>query len=120
MDDNKVLLPEKGDFLRALLRYGDHCSRAQKNKESLNIGPLGRLRDYLFGRYERDSVFSGLCGECSDIISDLRFYTMVNGALKDYEEDIEKIQNYCINEECCEALKSVKELVEKFREKELL
>ena len=120
MDDNSVLLPEKVDFIRALLRYEDHCSRAQKSRESLNIGPLGKLKDYLFGRYERDSVFSGLCGECSDIISDLRLYTIVNGVLKDYGEKIEEIQDYCIKEECRKALKGVKELIKEFRKNELL
>lgn len=108
------------ELLSYLNRFCDHCERSQKNYEDYcsTRGIGAYLRELWRGKSKRHSYFSGLCGECSDIISHLRTITAANEELRCYHQEICTIQNACINERCEEALEHAKRLRDKI-EKEI-
>ncbi|HIQ50052.1 MAG TPA: hypothetical protein EYH56_02555 [Nanoarchaeota archaeon] len=103
-------------FLRKINIYLDHCKRAQKNEEDIekNKGIILKVKEKLYGKLERTSQFSPICHECYHIISDLLTFTEINSCFSKYKEDIEKIQQYCIDEKCKEAYTLMEKVKEKF------
>ena len=111
----KIRDPAEGEFLEKVNRYLDHCERAQKNRDDMNKnkGIIPKIREKLYGKPERESQFSGLCGECFDIISSLVTLTEVYEPLNEYRNDIQQIQRHCINEKCKDALALMNKVKEK-------
>ena len=106
---------ELNTFLKILNTFCGHCERSQLNREDIrrNRGPLTKLREVLYGRPDRYSMLSRLCGECFDCVdSGLLTLVQTSRVLVCYRSSVEKIQYHCIREECELALLEAKRLRE--------
>ncbi|MEM7819115.1 MAG: hypothetical protein QW403_03165, partial [Candidatus Aenigmatarchaeota archaeon] len=115
------------NLLNNLYIFIDRCQRSQLAFEDFdkNRGILTKTIEFLKGRSSRISHLSAYCNECANILAGggnnigITLMCEVIDSLKEYKEDVKKIQEACTYEECEEALKLAKDVKEKVLNKYL-